>query len=81
MGRYRWVCGLMIAIAIATQAAAAKDLRRDAPPPKATGCEWAGPGFAKVDGSDTCVRVGGSVRAEYGATVGRGGSGATSWGR
>ena len=41
----------------------------------------AGPGFAKVEGSDTCVRVGGSVRAEYGATFGHGGSGATSWGR
>ena len=78
MRRHLWVAGLMIAVA--AQAAAAKDLRSDAPPRKTTGCEWAGPGFAKVDGSDTCVRVGGSVRAEYGATFGHG-SGSTFSGR
>ena len=79
MGRHLWVGGLMIAMA--AQAAAAKDLRADPTPAKSTGCEWAGPGFAKVDGSDTCVRVGGSVRAEYGASFGHGGSGSTFSGR
>ena len=30
----------------------------------ATGCEAFGPGFRKMDGSDTCIRVGGGVRIE-----------------
>lgn len=40
-----------------------------------TGCESFGPGFRKVEGSDTCIRLGGSVGVE--ATVSSsGGSGA-----
>ena len=48
----------------------AKDLPRMQPLPagKAAGCEWAGPGFAKVEGTATCVKVGGSVRAEVGTS-------------
>lgn len=29
-----------------------------------TGCETFGPDFHKVEGSETCVRIGGSVRLE-----------------
>ena len=49
----------------------AKELPRRASAPVATGCEWAGPGFVKAEGSSTCVKVGGSVRAEYGASSGK----------
>ncbi len=49
-------------------AASAKDLPRREPEPRSTGCEWAGPGFAKLPGSDTCVKVGGSVRVEAGVS-------------
>lgn len=45
--------------------AEAKDLPRLEPAHHATGCEWAGPGYVKAEGSDTCVRVAGSVRAEF----------------
>lgn len=44
-------------------------LARELPPAKPLsrtgGCEWAGPGFIKAEGSDTCVRVNGSVRADF----------------
>ena len=42
-----------------------------AEPLRATGCADMGPGFVKLEGSDTCVRFGGSVRAEIG--IGSGG--------
>lgn len=38
-----------------------------------TGCEGFGPDFHKVEGSQTCIRVSGSVRLE--ATVQSGGGG------
>ena len=38
--------------------------------PRATGCESLGAGFVKVEGSDTCVKLGGSIRAEYGINAG-----------
>ncbi len=31
------------------------------------GCAAYGTGFAKVDGSDTCVKIGGSARVDVGA--------------
>ena len=77
----RQLCLTSLVLVVAGQLAAAKDLPRDSPGRKATGCEWAGPDFAKVEGSETCVRVGGSVRAEYGATFGRGSSGSAFSGR
>ncbi len=44
-------------------------MAKDPPRPEShvttKGCEWAGPGFAKVEGSSTCVKVSGSVRAEF----------------
>lgn len=34
------------------------------PSPKATGCEYLGQGYIKIPGSDTCIKVSGSVRTE-----------------
>jgi hypothetical protein len=34
-------------------------------------CAAYGPGFARVEGSQTCVHVGGYVRIDAGATAGR----------
>jgi hypothetical protein len=43
------------------------------PPAKSTAgnpCAAFGPGFVKVAGSDTCVKVGGAVRVDVGGAVG-----------
>ena len=59
-----FVFGLAAALPI-PPAGYAKELPRSPSEPKSTGCEWAGPGFAKIEGSSTCVKVGGAVRSEY----------------
>jgi hypothetical protein len=38
------------------------------PPVKGNPCAAFGPGFVKVDGSSTCVKVGGSVGVDAGVT-------------
>jgi hypothetical protein len=38
---------------------------------KANPCAQYGPGFVKVEGSDTCIKVGGFVQVEGGVNVGR----------
>ena len=40
-------------------------------PKKDTACAYLGEGYAKVPGSDTCIKVGGSVRVESATTFGR----------
>ena len=43
------------------------------PPAKVTAghpCAAFGPGFVKVDGSDTCVKAGGAFRADVGGSAG-----------
>ncbi len=57
-----------LAASIAGTPAKAKEAPRPQQTHHATGCEWAGPGFVKAEGSDTCLRVGGSMRAEFSAT-------------
>ncbi len=52
----------------------AKTLPRAEEPTGSKGCEWAGPGFAKLEGSDTCVRVGGNMRADFSASRKTGGA-------
>lgn len=70
----RIMASLGLGLLIASGASSlAKDLPRDAPPRSVTGCEWAGPGFIKVEGSATCIKVSGAVRAEY-ATSSKGGA-------
>lgn len=49
--------------------AGAKALPRAFADHRATGCEAFGPDFRKVDGSDTCIRISGAVRAEVGITT------------
>jgi hypothetical protein len=42
------------------------------PPPKsaaASGCAAFGPGFVKVEGTDTCVKVGGSIMIGVGGVA------------
>lgn len=41
------------------------------PSREATGCEYLGEGYTKAPGSDTCVKVSGSVRAEGAASSSR----------
>lgn len=38
---------------------------------KATACPEYGPGFVRLEGSNTCMRAGGKVIYEYGVTSGR----------
>lgn len=45
--------------------APARDLPQRKAEPRATGCEAYGPGYTKVEGSDTCIKISGSVRVEY----------------
>ena len=40
-------------------------------PAKTTGCEVLGEGYVKEPGSDTCVRISGSARAEGAVVFGR----------
>lgn len=64
-----------LAALLTGSAASARDLTRmprARDEPRRTGCEAYGPGFTRVDGTDTCVRLSGEVRAE----VGIGGGGA-----
>ena len=49
----------LVLVLLSVTAIHAKDLPRSQSEPKSTGCEWAGQGFAKVEGSSTCVKVGG----------------------
>ena len=53
----------------------AKDAPRREPPRRVTECESQGEGFVRLEGSDTCVKVSGGVRAEFSTTVGRGRAG------
>jgi hypothetical protein len=34
------------------------------------GCAGYGPGFVKVDGTGTCVKIGGAIRVDAGSSVG-----------
>ncbi|RED28118.1 hypothetical protein BJ123_12354 [Rhodopseudomonas thermotolerans] len=69
----RW---LLIAFAVALPVTTAAEPRRSAPPPprveqntplprnlsvRRTPCADFGPGFVQLEGSSTCVRVGGSI--------------------
>ena len=71
---------LMASVASAESQAPRGLLLKPEPPAKsvpkaravtANPCAAFGPGFARVDGTDTCVKVGGAVRVETGTAVGR----------
>ena len=54
--------------------ALARDLPRgkaEEPKKAATGCEYLGEGYTKAPGSDTCIRISGSMRMEGAVISGR----------
>jgi hypothetical protein len=61
-------------LCVLASAAAAKDLPRGrgSETKPVTGCEAFGPDFRKIEGSDSCIKVGGSMRAEYSYSSGGG---------
>ena len=65
-------------IACATPVFAGETIQPRVPAARANSNECAvhGPGFAKIPGSDTCVKIGGHVRVEYGV-----GNRGLSWGQ
>ncbi len=64
---------LSLAGLLAATAASARDLPRTRTAPRPSDCQEYGPGFTRVEGTDTCVRLSGEVRAEV--TVSSNGSG------
>ncbi len=59
-----------LAVLSASLPAAAITRPKKEPEAKVRGCPEIGEGYIRVPGSDTCIRVGGSVRVE-GATISR----------
>ena len=60
----------LLLASILTLSGGAKTLPRGlAEPSGSSGCESFGPGFVKAEGSGTCVKLSGAVRAEYGYTT------------
>ncbi|MCW6510415.1 porin [Lichenifustis flavocetrariae] len=66
---------LVAAICLSAGAAVAKDpprpQREDAPRKSDAACAYLGEGYVKMPGTDTCVKMGGSVRAEGQAVFSR----------
>ena len=66
---------LLAAICLSAGTAVAKDLPRrqddEAPRKSEAACAYLGEGYTKLPGSDTCVKIGGSVRAEGQAVFSR----------
>ncbi len=60
-------CSAVICGALAP-AASARNLQKGEPSPKVVACDGMGEGFVRVEGSNTCVKLGGSVRAEFAHT-------------
>lgn len=66
--------------AVAAEAGTTLKLPRAIPPAKlapragasrSNPCSAYGPGFARVDGSDTCVKIGGAIGVGVGSGIGR----------
>ena len=69
--RARGLIGLLAVLAVSGLAVAtARELPRREPERKTTGCEAMGEGFVKLEGTETCIRLGGSVRSEFSTTSG-----------
>ncbi len=60
------ICGTL------PSAASARNLPKAEPPPRVAPCSGLGDGFVRVEGSDICVKLDGSVRAEFAHTTGGG---------
>ena len=48
----------------------ARTVPKAVPSPKLQACDAMGPGFVRMEGSDTCVKLSGSVRVEFGKQSG-----------
>lgn len=67
----RAVLALLAGAAVVSGAAAAAERARAPEGGAAQACPRHGAGFVQVPGSTTCIRIGGRVRADYGASSGR----------
>lgn len=67
------LCGFALAWGVLPLSA--RPLPKTEPAPEARACPEMGEGFVRLAGSDTCIKVGGSVRVE---TMRRSGGGTTS---
>lgn len=70
----RMIWGAVLAVILSTVPVWARPLPKTEPAPPARACPEMGEGFVRLSASDTCVRLGGSVRVE----VMRQGGGAAS---
>lgn len=68
--------GVCLLIALSTAPALARSLPKSESAPVARSCPEMGEGFVRLAGSDTCVKLGGSVRVE-GMKQSGGGSGSS----
>jgi hypothetical protein len=77
LGALMWLCAA--SAGMATDAASSLKLPKSLPPSKlaprtstssGNPCAAFGPGFMRVAGSDTCVKIGGSIDVGVGASTG-----------
>jgi len=66
--RILFLAGMAIGWLAAT-GAEAKDRLPPAKAPQTSGCEFMGPGFVKIEGTDTCMKISGSMRLDFGAST------------
>ena len=62
---WRRAAGLALLLVAASGPAAARPLPKAEPAPRVRDCPEMGDGFVRLPGSDTCVKLGGSVRVEF----------------
>lgn len=60
--------GLCVLILVAS--AEARSLPKAEPAPKMKACDGMGPGFFRMEGSETCVKLSGNARVEVGKQSG-----------
>ena len=60
--------GLCLMVLIAS--AEARSLPKSDPAPKMQACDGMGPGFFRMEGSETCVKLSGNARVEVGKQSG-----------
>ncbi len=64
MRRWTWVAGLLAAAVPLIAPALARPWPKSDPTPAPRACPEMGEGFVRLAGSDTCVKLAGSVRVE-----------------
>lgn len=61
----RTIWGAVLAVALSSMAVWGRPLPKAETTPPARACPEMGEGFVRLPGSDTCIRLGGSVRLEF----------------